>query len=404
MRLEPNELLPLDAARDRLADAAERLAADEMPLDEAEGLRAAGDVRARSDLPLRDVSAMDGYALRHVDLVGDVVLPIAFEVAADDSPPPLRKGTVARIFTGAALPSGADTVVPQEAATISGGTRVRLEAAPRGAFVRRGGEVFRRGDLLVAAGEILNPARIALLAAGGIDRVLSVRRPSVAIIVTGDEFVSAPENPKTSGTHDANGPFLAALASEAGLHVARALRVGDDIEAIHRALESTKEDADLVVTSGGVSVGDHDLVPRAVRAAGGSEILHRVAMRPGKPILVARLGSAWVVGLPGNPVSVLVGWHLFARPLARVLAGDAAALRARPTEGSLTGPVRGDGVRTLLVPTTLQRETSPPGLTPLPWKGSHDLLAASRADALTRVDPGVNLAEGSLAPFYPLYS
>ena len=195
--------------------------------------------------------------------------------------------------------------------------------------------------------------------------------------------------------------------ASAVLHHGQAVTVHADGRAVYdgtvtQMLESPCAKADLIVTSGGVSVGDYDLVPNVLDNLGAETVFHRLAIKPGKPLLTARLGGAWVVGLPGNPVSALVGWRLFARPLAEALAGDAQAFDEAPEIGVLTGPTRNRGERTLLAPALLEPGNPTSRVTVVPWKGSHDVLAAARANALALVESGAELAEGDAIHCYRL--
>jgi molybdopterin molybdotransferase len=395
-------MLGLDEARALVSSRVTPLAAEEVAPGGGAGLRLAAASHAAADLPPADLSAMDGYAVRAADLAVGRPLPVALVLPAGASPASLQRGAAARIFTGAVVPAGADTVVPQEFAEVEPDGRVRLTATESGSNVRPQGEVFAVGAPLGRAGETLTPARLATLVAGGVARVFVVPRPSVAVLVTGGELVESGTAVAPGQVLDSNGPLLAALASEAHLSVALMARVGDELTALCSGLQRAGEAAHLVITSGGVSVGDFDLVPRAVTEAGGEIVLHNVAMQPGKPILVARLGEAWLVGLPGNPVSVLVGWRMFARPLAEALAGDPTAFAERPLHAVLAAPARNRGDRTQLRPAALIADAGSWRITVLPWKGSHDILAAAPANALARLQPGADLPAGAPVHCFPL--
>ena len=395
-------MIALDAAREILAEAVAPLKPAAVPLPAALGLRAVDPLRADIDLPQGDVSAMDGYAARWEDLSAGEPLPCLLEICPGTSPPPLSPLTVARIFTGAALPAGADTVIPQESATVLEDGRVRLEKEAKGSYVRRRGEIVRRGEALVPQGAVLVPGSIALLAAFGHEEVRAIPRPRIAVVLTGGELLAPGAPPAAGSIHDSNGPMLAALAAQARFPLAATLRADDELDATRSVLEAAACQADLVVTSGGVSVGDHDFVPLAIRKMGGEVLFHRVAIRPGGPVLAARLGTSYLVGLPGNPLSALVCWRLFAGPLGRALSGDLQALREQPAVGTARARLRNETDRTLLIPAAADFGASPPGIIPLPWKGSHDLVSAARADALVRIEANSECPEGGTASFYPL--
>jgi len=397
----PPVVLGLDEARALLAREVAPLAGVEVALAEGLGRRLVAAPVADADLPPSDLSAMDGYAVRATDL-GGPPLPVAFVVPAGGAPEQLPRGAAARIFTGAVVPAGADTVVPQEDAEVGADGTVRLASLPMGTNVRRQGEVFAAGAALVRPGERLTAAGVAALAAGGAARLTVIPRPRVAVLVTGAELVGVAAVPRKGQVRDSNGPMLEALAGESGLAVVGAERVADDLPTLRDRLAAAARNADLVVSSGGVSVGDFDLVPRAVAELGGETVLHRVAIQPGKPILIAKLGNAWVTGLPGNPLSVLVGWRMFARPLAEALAGDPAAFAEMPLRVPLAGPARNRGARTQLRPARLESSGGVLAARVLAWKGSHDILAATPADALVRLDPGAECAAGDTVHAFPL--
>ena len=345
---------------------------------------------------------MDGYAARASDLAAGAPLPVAFAVSAGEAAPPLPAGAAARIFTGAMLPAGSDTVVQQEVAEVRPDGRVVLPALPVGTNVRPRGEVFVVGSRVAAVGELVTPGRVGLLAAAGAARLTVIPRPRVAVVLTGNELVGVGSRPGPGQIRDSNGAMLAALAAEAGLVVTAVNTVGDELEATSAALARAAAGADLVVTTGGVSVGDRDLVPAAVGRLGGETVLHKVAMQPGKPILVARLGDAWLVGLPGNPVSALVGWRMFVRPLAEALAGDGAAFAEVGVTAELEAAVRNGGDRTQLRPAVLHRAGTGLTVSVRRWHGSHDVMAAAPANALARLEVGADLAAGAPVACYPL--
>jgi molybdopterin molybdotransferase len=391
----------LDRARSLVAGIAEPLPAERRRLEAAGGLRLAEPVSSRAELPAGDVSAMDGYAGRFDEMTGGAPLPVAFHVAAGGLPGPLPDGAVARIFTGALLPEGADTVVPQEKARVEGG-RVRCECGERGAFVRARGEILRSGQRLAAAGERLTPPRIALLAAAGAAEVPVVRRPWLALVTTGAEVVPAEQEPGPGEIRDANAPLLTAAAAQGGCDVLLHARAPDDPQRVREQIRRALDQAELVLVTGGVSVGDHDHVPAAVRELGGHVLLHRLAIKPGRPLLVARFGPRWLLGLPGNPLSCLVCWRLFGRPLAEALAGDARAFDEVPRPVVLAEDVFNEEERTWLRPAVLEGPRDDRRVRPLAWKGSHDVASAAPADALIRIEPATVHRAGETVPVYPL--
>lgn len=398
-------MLILHEARERIAAAVRPLAGRTVPLHAALGARLAEDAVADTALPLTNVSAMDGYALRVTDLAAGTALPVAFTLPAGVAPAALPAGAAARIFTGAALPDGADAVVAQEDAIVVDDGRVRLAdtaALAAGENVRAAGELFRAGATVARAGDLLTPQRLALLAAAGVAQPRVVPPPRVAVLLTGRELVPAGVTPRPGQVRDSNGVLLAALAHEAGFACAAPRTVTDEPDALRAALEDALGTADLVVTSGGVSVGDFDHVPRVLDALGAETLVHGVAIKPGKPVLVARVGERWVVGLPGNPLACLVAWRLFVRPLGAALGGDAAALREEPRTARLAHAARNAGGRTLLRPAIISYDDSLLRVTIVPWQGSHDVVAGASAGAIAVLEPRADLAVDAPVGVYPL--
>jgi len=391
--------LTLDQARAVLADLVKPLPPVELDTADALGHRIADVPTSDVAAPPCDVSAMDGYAVRHRDLGAGRALAVSFEIIAGSVPEALPPGEAARIFTGAVLPEGADTVVQQELAVIGDDGRVTFEDVAFGVHVRRGGEVMAKGSPLAAVGDPVTPQRIAVLIAGGAHRVVVHPRPRVAVVITGSELVPADVIPGPGQIRNSNGPLLNALVRTAGCPTPAESSAGDEAGALSDALANALEGSDLVLTSGGVSVGDYDLVPDVVQSLGGEIVFHGVAVKPGKPILAARLGEGWLIGLPGNPVSVLAGWRMFGLPVAATLGGARRAFDETPRRGVLAEAVTVKGGREELRPAAL----SPDGaVRVVPWEGSHDLLAAASADALARLQPRREYAAGEEVPCYPL--
>jgi molybdopterin molybdotransferase len=320
-------LLPLADAQVRLFAMTPRLPIETMPLRAAAGRWAAADIVARRTQPAADLSAMDGYAIRFADLPGPWTV-IGESAAGRPFGGVVGPGEAVRIFTGAGMPPGADTVLVQEEAARDGAA-LRLAGegpAQPGRNTRRRGLDFTEGDVLVRAGDRLIPARIAVAAAGG-QAALPVRRPvRVAVAATGDELV-APGTPVTGlQLPESNGAMLAAMLADLPVELVDLGILPDRLDALAAAFVGVE--ADLLVTTGGASVGDHDLVRPALEAAGATIDFWRIALRPGKPMMAGRLRDATVLGLPGNPVSAFVTATLFVRPLVAHLAGAADPLPA----------------------------------------------------------------------------
>lgn len=390
-------MITLDEARHLASRSISALEPVEIALTHAGGLRLAAPVVADVDLPPGAVSAMDGYAARAGELDGGRPMPVAFEIQAGQVSEPLPLGQVARIFTGALLPEGADCVVPQEHVTPHEGAAAPAVVLPEtraGACVRARGEVFQSGEIVLPRGTPLGPHAIALAAAAGAATLRAVPRPRVSLVTSGGELVATGETPGAAEIRDSNTPMLAALAEDARLAVVGTHRAKDTLAALVLALERALATAELVVTTGGVSVGDYDLVPSAAAELGGAVVFHGVAMRPGKPIYLAHVRGRLLLGLPGNPVSALVGWRMIGRPAAEALAGDARAFDETPLPALPTELIENPGPRLLLRPARLR--VTPVGLqvAPSSWRGSHDVRGVAHTNALVRLEPGARSGPG----------
>lgn len=371
-------LLPVAEAQARLLALAPALPVERVGLVEAIDRHAAEDIVAGRAQPAADLSAMDGYAIRFAELPGPWQV-VGESKAGGGLDRALGPDEAARIFTGAPVPAGADTILVQEEAARDG-TALHLAGegpAVAGYHVRPRGSDFAEGDVLIAAGEQLTPPRIALAAMGGHGRIAVPRRPRITIISTGDELV--PPGAPTSGVAlpASNGPMLAAMLAGLPARVRDGGILPDRLDALTAAFAAAARHADIIVTTGGASVGDHDLVRPALQAAGADMDFWRVKMRPGKPLMAGRLGDAIVLGLPGNPVSAFATAFLFLLPLVRHLVGDPAPLpkaERMPLAGALPKVAeRTDFLRGLI---------TPEGILPLSGQDSAALAMLARADAL----------------------
>jgi molybdopterin molybdotransferase len=321
-------MLDFERARLHILEQVKPLPAELVPLEDADGRVLAEDVFSGVDLPPFDYSAMDGYAVRAADFAGEAPwqLPVSLEQRAGSVAQTLAASTTARIFTGAPLPEGADSVVMQEDTERSGDSVTFRVAPRRGNHVRKRGEDLARGALALALGTRLNPFRIGLLAALDRAEARVTRRPRVALLCTGDELRDAGSPARPGSIPDSNGPSLAALARRAGADVKRLPRTLDTLEQTRAAVKRALAEHDVLLTVGGVSVGDHDVVKQALEAEGVSLDFWKVKIKPGKPLAFGRRGDALVLGLPGNPVSAQLTLCLFGLPLLRALQGDTRAL------------------------------------------------------------------------------
>ncbi|MBM4130342.1 molybdopterin molybdotransferase MoeA [bacterium] len=386
-------MIPFAEARDLMLAALKPLGREQVALERAAGRYLAADVRAPHPSPRFDQSVMDGYAVRAADLAdaaaaGAADLHLAGEIPAGTTRvPALRAGCAVKVFTGGRLPRGADAVVMVEHATLAEG-RVRCPGAvAAGAHIRRAGEEFRRGEIVLRAGQRVTPAVVGLLASFGRAQVAVARRPRVVLITMGDELVAPGEPLQPGRIHDANGPALAAALAAAGAASVRRRRVKDSRAALRRELAAAIEGADLVVTVGGASVGDHDHVAGARADLGLRERFHRVAMQPGKPnhFGLAPDGTP-VFGLPGNPVSALVAFRLFVAPALRRLQGARDLPAALPVR--LAASVRATGDRALFLRGRLELRDDGPWAVPLARQESYMLTGLSDADILIEVPAG----------------
>jgi len=383
------DLISPDEARRSILAAVAELETEEVALAAGLGRVLAETVQSPLDVPPFDSSAMDGFA---VVAGAENELEVRGESrAGHPSSEAVRPGFAVRISTGAPIPDGADAVVAVERTESAGDDRVRVGRSEVGANVRRAGEDLRRGQLVMAPGTELGPAELGVLASLGRDRALCARRPRLALLVTGDELAEPGEPLQAGRIYSSNSSALAAQADRAGAQITLRAKVPDDRQATEAAVAAALESADVVLVSGGVSVGPHDHVKPALHELGVQESFWRVALRPGKPTWFGRRGSTLVFGLPGNPVSAMVCFQLFARPALRALQGaspDAARTTARLAVSVTLSPTRLEAVRCRLRATDEGLEAEPTG-----DQGSHRLSSMLGADCLALVGPG----EGELA-------
>ncbi len=394
-------LQSLDQALDLLlADVHSAVEQESVELNKALGRVLAADLHARLDVPPWDNSAMDGYAVRSTE--AGQSLPVAQRIAAGERPEPLPGAAVARIFTGAPLPPGADAVVMQEDVQIDVEGRVILPAkiAPND-HVRHRGQDCRAGDHLLGAGRRLQPQDLGLIASQGISEVAVWRRLTVALLSTGSELREPGSGElDAAAIYNSNRPMLAALLEQLGCEVRDLGIVGDTPQATRKALQAGAS-ADLVISSGGVSVGEADHV-RDVVAELGEIDLWRIAIKPGKPFAKGRVGSTPFLGLPGNPSSAFVTFVLLARPFVHALQG-------RRDTGAVALPARADfavprpGSRREFLRVTTRVEGGELWATPYVNQSSGVLTSVSASDALAMVPEHRTLAHGDAIEILPLH-
>ena len=389
------ELLAIDEALALILARVEPLPAEPVPVRDAAGRVLALPALAAVDLPPFPSSAMDGYAVRAADVAA--TLPVGARIAAGrPAPRALEPGETMAIATGGVVPEGADAVIPIEYVVEYDNTVEFPAAADAGANIRPRGGDLHAGDPVVDPGVRLGPAQLGALSAAGIAGVACARRPRAAVLITGTEL-RPPGQPLAHGqVYEANGTILAAALASAGADVEVLPPVPDDEDAHRHALEQGLA-ADVLVSSGGVSVGPHDLVREVGRSLGVEEVFWRVAVKPGKPIAFGVRGRTLVFGLPGNPVSSLVGFELFVRPAILALQG----LRDPGPHfhmGRLAASLRRGEGRDELVRARSSVDDTGVVLEPLRGQESHMIARAAAADAIVFVPRG----EGELAAGEPV--
>src|SRR5918993_641233 len=385
-----SELLSIDEALRRVLARVAPLEAERVPVGAAAGRVLAEDAVAVVDLPPFRSSAMDGYAIRAEDTPGR--LPVVFRIAAGrPAETPLEPGESMAISTGGSVPEGADSVVPIELVAETDNELDVSKQVVEGANVRPIGGDVRKGETVLAAGTRVGAAQVGALAAAGLAEVAVARRPRVIVLSTGTELRAPGETLEPGQIYESNGSMLEAAFRAAGAEVERLGPVADDESEHRRALERGLE-ADVLVSSGGVSVGPHDLVRRILAELGVEEDFWGVAVRPGKPLAFGARGRTLVFGLPGNPVSSLVSVELFVRPALRALQGEADPGPDYEV-ARLASPLRRNTARDELARARTSREGDGIMLEPLSGQESHMIARAAGADALVVVP----LGEGELA-------
>jgi molybdopterin molybdotransferase len=387
-------LMPVaEALRLVLADA-KPLPAEFVALDHVAGRVLAQDVSALRTQPPTAVSAMDGYAVRASDVAKPpAALKVIGEVAAGHPfIGQVAAGQAARIFTGGVMPNGSDTVVIQELTSREGDVVTIQKSTPKGRNVRGQGIDFTQGDVLLRKGQRLSDRDVMLAAAMNHARLSVHRKPRVAVLGTGDELVPPGGSPKSDEIVYSNGFALASLARTEGAEVHDLGIANDRVEDIMQAIKRAREwGADILVTSGGASVGEHDLVQRALTAEGLNLSFWRVALRPGRPMMHGRLGAMQVLGVPGNPVSSYVCAFLFLVPLIRRLSGR-MDVEPRPEQARLGCDLPANDERADYLRATLAPGPDGPVATPLPAQDSSLMAPLAKADCLVIRYPGAPAA------------
>jgi len=397
---ESPRLIPYAEALQIVLENVRPLPVGSVSLDEALGAYLARPVKARSHSPRFEQSAMDGYAVRLADVVGAGVDPavglhIAGELAAGDGRAmSLRPGETIKVFTGSRLPSGCEAVVMKEYVRCEGRQAFMAGKVGAGDHIRRVGEEYRRGDVIMPAGTRINPPVIGMLAMLGRDKAAVRRRPIVTVITMGDELVAPGQRLGPGQIPDANGPALLAALRSLGIDRTGHRRVPDDHRKLHRAMAAALDRSDLVVTVGGASVGDHDHVGRVRQDLGIRDLFSKLAIKPGKPNLFGmHRGRTPIFGLPGNPVSALVSFHQLVKPAVARLMG-APIVQSPMVPVRLRHALRKKPGRLNWLRGRLYQEGTELVAELATGQGSHMLSGLAAADALVEIPQDVESVTG----------
>jgi molybdopterin molybdotransferase len=395
------ELLPVKEAIEIVIANCPSLASEKVALAESQHRLLAENIVADSDLPPFDRSQMDGYAVRAVETQN---IPARLQIVGESAAghgwhQQLQSGQAVRIMTGAPVPEGADAVQQVEMTRETDHTVEILEAVPKGrSIVKRGAEI-REGQTVLQKGERITAAGVAVLASFGYAHVEVASRPRVSVLATGSELVSVHQKPGQDQIRDSNNYSLNAYAELAGAEVTRLALCNDNPDVLGPVIAGAAEEVDVIVTSGGVSVGAYDFTKNVLREMGAKIFFERVALRPGKPTVFAKLPTGTLIfGLPGNPVSVSVTFNLFVRAALLAMQG-AKNVFLESLTAQLSHSVKGSAGRESYLPAILHTEDSRLIAQPLKWGGSSDFVAFTRATALivvpadtSKIEAGKNVA------------
>jgi len=396
-------MLEFDDAQARLAAAGKPPSITETcPLHQAHGRVLAQTLFATLDLPPADNSAMDGYAIRHADYAAGQGLPIQQRCFAGEMPQALEPGKTIRLFTGSLIPEGADTVVMQEDGEESDNTFFVRELPSKGSHVRYRGEDVSQGKQLFALGRVLGAPELAMLASQGYAEIPVYPRLKIGLLTTGDELVAPGEPRGEQQIYNSNAPMLAALASGMGAEMVHVLHAMDTAESLEQAFSTLLRDCDLVITVGGVSVGEKDLVKPTLEKLGGVLDLWRVRMKPGKPVALAHVGDKPVVCLPGNPVSALAVFTMLVSPLLRAMQGRADVFPPVQYGIMVTDKPFSEKREEFLRVRAQYNGTGLPALTAYPQQGSGILSSLPWATGLARIPANTVVEGGAVVRYYDL--
>ncbi len=394
-------MLDVDAAQRQLAEAGPApLVRESCPLTLAVGRVLAQDVTATLAMPPADNSAMDGYAVRVAEVAPDRVLPVQQRCYAGEMPEPLAPGQAIRLFTGSLVPPGADAIVMQEDA-VEDATGVRITEMPRpGQHVRRAGEDVALGSGLAQAGTCLTEAHVAVFAAQGLTEVAVWPRLRVGLLTTGDEIVPGGTPREPQQIYNSNAPMLSALLQRLGADVALVRHARDTAEELAQAFTDLAATCDLVISVGGVSVGEKDLVKPVLEGLGGALALWKVRMKPGKPVALGQVAGKPVVCLPGNPVSAYAVMAILVSPLVRRMQGRASVFPPVRRAVLRTDKTFGEGRDNFLRVQAESQADARLAVSPHPGQTSGIMSALPWATGLARIPNGVQRRDGDIVDYY----
>jgi len=384
-------MISVDQALAITLERVETLGTETVPLEEALGRVLAEEIIADIDLPPFDRARMDGFAVRSSDVTTSPVrLRVIGEIAAGATfDGTLESGEAIKIFTGAPLPAGADAVQKVEVTEVDGDTVLIKEPVKAGQFITPHASEVGKSEVVAVSGRRIGPAEMAVLASFGYERVSVGLRPRVAVISTGSELIEVSAKPSGAQIRNSNSYTLASYAEQEGAIVRNLGTVTDTEEATRRVLLEASADSDMVISSGGVSMGDYDLVKIALKNIGAEIYFDKVTIRPGKPTVFGRRGPTWYFGLPGNPVSTSVTFNVFARPAIRKMQGDKSPL-PQTVLATLSRALRDTSSRRSYLPARLYFDGGRAVAESLRWGGSSDLVAFMNANALIVVGEEVH--------------
>ena len=394
-------MITVDQALTIVLDQVETLGSESVAIEQAHRRILAEDIRADMDLPPFDRARMDGYAVRSSDVsTAPVKLRLIGEIAAGAQfEHRVNAGEAVKIFTGAPVPGGADAVQKVEVTRANGNSIEILESVTPGQFITPHASEVASGETVAEGGREIGPAEMAVLASFGYASVRVGRRPRVAVISTGSELVEVSSKPSGAQIRNSNSYTLAAYAERAGAIVDLLGIVEDTPEATRVGLNRAADNHDIVITSGGVSMGDYDLVKAALKEIGAEIYFDRVIIRPGKPIVFGRRGETYFFGLPGNPVSTSVTFNVFVRPAIRKMQGETSP-SFETVSAQLSRTVKDSSSRRSYLPARFFTQKGRAMVEPLKWGGSSDFVAFMQANALIVVREDVHeIAEGELVDF-----